>query len=204
MIKKRSENYWKKLNDYFYGNFKLGLRYLGEIKNYVLFSLFLFLFFVIIGFGFPIFFKEEIIKMIAELVNKTKGLGVLGLIRFIIMNNAQGAFFAMILGIFLGIFPLVILIMNGYVLGFVANQVTMEFGGLVLWRLLPHGIFEIPAIAIAGGLGLRLGMFLFITQEKTWKGFKKLLLNSLRVFILIVVPLLVFAGIIEGLLINFL
>jgi stage II sporulation protein M len=204
MVKKRSESYFSKLNNYFYGNFKLSLKFLGEIRNYILFSLLLFFIFGIIGFAFPIFFKEEIIKMIAELVKETEGLGVIGLTRFIIMNNTQGAFFAMILGIFFGIIPLIILIMNGYVLGFVSNQVAAQFGGLVLWRLLPHGIFEIPAIVIAGGLGIKLGLFLFISKEKTWKEFKKSLANSLRAFILIVIPLLVIAGIIEGLLINFL
>jgi len=178
--------------------------YLKEIKNYILFSLVLFLIFGIIGFIFPIFFREQIIKLIVDLIKQTEGLGTLGLIRFIITNNANSAFFGMILGILFGIFPMIVVIINGYVLGFVANQTAVEFGGLVLWRLLPHGIFEIPAIMIAVGLGLKLGMFLFSAKERSWKEFRKWIINSLRVFLLIVIPLLVIAGIIEGLLIVFL
>ena len=162
---KRSEGVWSRLNKYINYNFRLGLKYLGEIRNYVLFSLFLFFIFVIIGFGFPIFFKQEIIKLIAELVKQTEGLDAFGLMRFIIANNTQSAFFAMVFGILFGILPLIIIVINGYVLGFVANQTAMAFGGLVLWRLLPHGIFEIPAIMIATGLGIRLGLFLFISKD---------------------------------------
>ena len=201
MNKRGSESGWSRLNKYANENLRLGLKYLKEIRNYALFSLFLFLVFAIIGFGFPIFFKEEIINLIVDLIKQTEGLDAFGLMRFIIANNTQSAFIAMVFGIFLGILPLVITIVNGYVLGFVANKTALEFGGLILLRLLPHGIFEIPAIVIAVGLGLRLGLFLFITKKRTWKEFREWVINSLRVFILIVIPLLVIAGIIEGLLI---
>jgi len=145
----------------------------------------------------------------------------------------------MVFGIFLGIFPLIIIIINGYVLGFVANQTAMVFGGGILWRLLPHGIFEIPAIMIAVGLGLKLGISLIhnciifynknisifllyilivlsilffpisiiiliiltIINRELWGNLRRNLMNSLRAFILVVIPLLVVAGIIEGLLI---
>jgi stage II sporulation protein M len=207
MIKKRSvvkDSYWNKLNNFVNENFSLGFKHLKEIKNYVYFSFAVFLIFGVIGFIFPIFFVDQVIALIQELIKQTEGLGVIGLARFIIANNVQSAFFGMIFGIILGIFPLIVIVVNGYILGFVANQVTVSEGGLVLWRLLPHGIFEIPAIMIAVGVGLRLGMFLFISKKKTWVEFRKWVLNALRVFILIVIPLLVIAGIIEGLLITFL
>jgi len=201
MVKKRDVNFWNRLNKYVRFNFKLSLEYLKKIRNYVLFSLVLFLIFVIVGFGFPIFFKEQIIRLISDLIKQTEGLGAFGLIRFIIANNIQSSFFGVIFGVVFGIFPLMIIIVNGYILGFVANQAAMVNGSLVLWRLLPHGIFEIPAIMIAVGAGFRLGMFLFTSGEKNWKRFKKEFINALRIFILIVIPLLVVAGIVEGLLI---
>jgi len=201
MNKKRSDNKWNRLNVFVNENFKLGLKYVGEIKNYIYFSLAAFLIFGVIGLIFPIFFTEQIIKLIQELIEQTQGLNTIELISFIVTNNMQSAFFGMVLGIIFGIFPLVVLVVNGYILGFVANQVAAAEGGLVLWRLLPHGIFEIPAIMIAVGIGLKLGLFLFISKEKTWKEFKKWIVDALRTFILIVVPLLVIAGIIEGVLI---
>jgi len=201
MAKKRSENKWIWLNSFIDENLKQAGQHLAKIRNYALFSFVLFFLFAIIGFSFPIFFREQIIKIISELIKQTEGLSALGLIRFIMTNNIRSAFFGMIFGIFFGIFPLAVIIVNGYVLGFVAGQTAIANGVSVLWRLLPHGIFEIPAIMVATGAGLRLGMFLFTSGEKNWKEFKKEFINAIRIFILIVIPLLVIAGIIEGLLI---
>lgn len=100
----------------------------------------------------------------------------------------------MIFGILLGILPFLALVVNGYVLGFVANQAIAIDGIFVLWRLLPHGIFEIPAILISTALGIRLGTDL--------KNIKKNFISSIRIFLLIVIPLLVIAGLIEGLFIG--
>lgn len=201
-LKKRIS--WGNLNRFVYKNFKLSLDYLKKTKNYVWFSLILFFCIGIFGYLFPVFFEEQILKIISELIEKTEDLGGLQLIKFIFINNLKSGFFAMIFGIFLGIVPFIVAVMNGYVLGFVANKTISIEGILVLWRLLPHGIFEIPAIMISIGLGLRLGLFLFISKNKNWKEFKKWVGDSLRVFVFIVVPLLVLAAIIEGVLISFL
>ena len=158
--------------------------------------------FGLIGFLFPIFFEEQILDLIKELIAQTEGLGTFGLTKFIFLNNIKSSFFSMALGIFLGIFSFLILIVNGYVLGFVASKSVAVEGILVLWRLLPHGIFEIPAVMISAGLGLKLGAYLFVKHKKG--DFKQWLLNSLRVFLFIVVPLLIIAAIIEGILIIFL
>ncbi len=107
----------------------------------------------------------------------------------------------MILGIFLGFVPLVVAVVNGYVLGFVASKTVAVEGWLILWRLLPHGIFEIPAVLISIALGLKLGSFLFTSKNKGWKEFWKWIKDVVRVFIFVIIPLLVIAGIIEGLLI---
>ena len=105
----------------------------------------------------------------------------------------------MILGIFFGIFPLWFTLQNGYVLGFVSSISVGEAGIGSLWRIIPHGIFELPAIFISLGLGIKLGSFVFYKDSR--KKFNEFLKNSLRVFIFIVIPLLVLAGIIEGFLI---
>ena len=102
----------------------------------------------------------------------------------------------MIFGVLLGIFPIIAAIANGYLLGFVASISVGNVGFLVLWRLLPHGIFELPAIFISLGLGLKFGTFIF--QKRKLESFKEFFWSSLRVFLLIVIPLLVIAGIIEG------
>tara|TARA_Y100000310_G_scaffold329934_1_gene400645 strand:+ start:832 stop:1407 length:576 start_codon:yes stop_codon:yes gene_type:complete len=177
-------------HNYIYHNFKLAIRDLKKIKNYFIFSLLIFFLFSIIGLIFPNFFTEEILALIKSLIEKTQGMSTLQLISFITANNIQVAFFSVILGIFFGILPTLALIVNGYVLGFVAYQSILEGGITVLWRLLPHGIFEIPAILISTSLGIRLGT--------DFKNLKKNAISSIRIFLLIVVPLLVIAGLIEG------
>lgn len=186
-------------NNFIYENFKLALAYLKKSRNYVWFSLVLFLLTSIFGYFFPVFFKKEIMQIIENLVNQTAGLNGFQLIAFIINNNMMSSFYGLILGIFFGIIPLGIIIVNGYILGFVANKAVDSGGILVLWKLFPHGIFEIPAVMISIGLGLKLGMFLFVYNKKNKsREFFTWVINSLRVFFLIVIPLLVIAGIIEG------
>ena len=77
-----------------------------------------------------------------------------------------------------------------------ANKVAAGNGYLILLRLLPHGIFEIPALILSLGLGLKLGFFIFTKNKK--KYLKDNLINSLRVFVYIILPLLIIAAIIEA------
>ena len=106
------------------------------------------------------------------------------------------AFLGLISGIFLGLFPLLLTFLNGYVLGFVMRLSVSAVGVGSLWRLVPHGIFELPALIISLGLGLKLGMFIF--SKKPIKQLKYDLDNSLRVFFFVIVPLLLIAGFIEA------
>ncbi len=186
-----------------YGNFRQSLNFLPKLKSYFIFSLALFLIVSIFGFIFPIFFEEQIMKLIKELIMLTAGMNTLELISFIIFNNMKSAFFAMIFGIFFGIVPIGVVVVNAYVLGFVANKTVASESILVLWRLFPHGIFEIPAVLLATALGMKLGFFFFSYKgsNKTQE-FWKLIKTSLKFFLLIIIPLLVIAGIIEGLLIG--
>ncbi|MBU3906714.1 MAG: stage II sporulation protein M [Nanoarchaeota archaeon] len=177
--------------------YSLSLNYLRESSKFVYISIGIFFLFAILGYFFPVFFKEEIIKFIQELINQTKDMGQLELTRFIFLNNLQSSFLGLFFGLLFGIFPIAVAIVNGYVLGFVSSITIGEEGFLVLWRLLPHGIFELPAVFISLGLGLKLGSFVF---RKGWRGG---ILNSFRVFVFIVMPLLIIAAIIEGGLIYF-
>ena len=181
--------------------YKKSWEYIKESKKFIYLIVGIFLLFFLIGFFIPTpqFFYDEIIKFIRELLTKTQDMSQLDLIGFIIYNNVQSTFFAIIFGVFFGIFPLINAVANGYVLGFVSS-ISVNNGGLSrLLELLPHGIFELPAVFISLGLGLKTGMFIF--KEEKIKTLKNYFGNSLRVFLLIVIPLLIIAGIIEGILI---
>jgi stage II sporulation protein M len=197
MVRKKSVKKVRK--NFIYKNFKLSLAYLKKSKNYVWFSFALFTLISIFGYFFPVFFEEQVMQIIENLLNQTTGLNGFELITFIINNNMMSSFYGLILGIFFGIIPIGVILINGYVLGFVANKAVESGGILVLWKLLPHGIFEIPAVMISIGLGLKLGMFFFVYHGKDKrKEIFKWIVDSLRVFFFIIIPLLVIAGIIEG------
>jgi len=178
--------------------YKKSFEFLKESKIFVFSVIILFFVFVLIGFfvSAPESVAEQIRKFIEELLKQTEGMSATELIGFIISNNLQTSFFGMIFGVILGIFPLLLAMSNGYLLGFVSKLSVQTDGFLSLWRLLPHGIFELPAVFISLGLGMKIGSFIF--QKKKLKSFKKYFLNSLRVFFFIVIPLLIIAGIIEG------
>ena len=144
---------------------------------------------------------EQIMELIRDLLEKTAGMSATELIGFIFFNNLKSSFFGMIFGVLIGIFPMISVVSNGYLLGFV-GAIRAELVGLsVLLRLLPHGIFELSAVFISLGMGIKLGTIIFRKNYK--KVFRDYFLNSLKVFLLVVIPLLVIAAIIEGILISF-
>jgi stage II sporulation protein M len=187
-----------KKNRFFRNNYFLSWEYIKSSRNFIYTAVVIFFIFSLIGFFIPApqELSGKIMEFLEELLERTSGLSPENLIGFIFFNNLKGSFFGMLSGIFFGIFSILSLVVNGYLLGFVSSLSTSERGIFILWRLLPHGIFELPALFISLGLGLRLGSFIF--QEKKIEFLKKSLLNSLRVFLFVVVPLLIIAAIIEG------
>jgi len=179
-------------------------RYLKESKNFIYVAIGIFVASFILAFFISPSetLLNYILGFIQELLEKTQGMSTTKLIGFIFLNNFQSSFFGMVLGVVLGVFPVLALIANGYILGFVSSLTIVEQGAFSLWRILPHGIFELPAIFISLGLGLKLGSFVF--EKNKFETFKNFLRSSLRVFLFIVIPLLIIAGIIEGILISFL
>ena len=77
---------------------------------------------------------------------------------------------------------IILIVFNGYVLGFVAELAVKSpknpLGILILWKLVPHGIFELPAILISIGLGIKLGLYPFFVREKG-KGILSLVVSLL-------------------------
>ena len=191
--KRKEKKNFNILNEY-----RESWKYIKESKKFIYLVAGIFLLFLLIGFFIPTpeFLYDEIMKFLRELLTETQNMSQLDLIGFIISNNVQSTFLSIILGMFLGIFPLASTVANGYMLGFVSSISINNSGLLSLFRILPHGIFEIPAIFISLGLGLKTGMFIF--HKDKIKTFRNYFCNSLRVFLLIVVPLLILAGIIEG------
>ncbi len=177
-------------------------KFIKQSQKYIYSIIGIFFFFALIGFFIPVpeILREQIIQMIQELLEQTKGMNTFEMIDFIFFNNTSVSFFAMIAGLIFGIMPIFSSVFNGYLVGFVSNLSVQAGGFFSLWRLLPHGIFELPAVFIALGLGLRLGLEWIVNKKGTHK---EILINSVKAFFFIIVPLLIVAGIIEGILIGF-
>ena len=87
---------------------------------------------------------------------------------------------------------------NAILLGMVASSVNGQWL-LLATGILPHGIFELPALCLSLAAGLCLCQNINRYIRKNEKGIMKpLLLNILRVTGLVVIPLLVVAAIMES------
>jgi len=173
-------------------------KYIKESKKFIYYAIGIFSFFVLLGYFIPApkSIYDIIIPFIKNLIEQTQGMSQSQLIQFIIENNVKSTFIGILSGIVLGVFPAISAIANGYMLGFVSFLSVKSGGFLTLWKLFPHGIFELPAVFISLGLGIKMGTFIF--QKKKIKSFVDYSIKSLKVFLLIIIPLLIIAGIIEG------
>ena len=113
-------------------------------------------------------------------------------------NNIKVSILALALGITFGVGTVVVLFYNGVIFGVVLfdyiNAGQAKF--LSAW-LLPHGIIEIPAILFAGATGLMIGHCM-IKNKSSFKLFLREKRNEIGLFILAVVIMLIWAGIIEA------
>jgi stage II sporulation protein M len=114
------------------------------------------------------------------------------LIVAIFLRNGMAAVISIFLGIIFGIVPAAAILFNGLLFGAVLQMAPGD-----IWRVLPHGIFELPAMFIAWGLGLWVGQWFL--QPPRLEHLKDRLGRSLKVLLALILPLLVVAAIIEGL-----
>jgi stage II sporulation protein M len=156
----------------------------------------------------PGFIEDKIRLLIESLAKQTENMNLSELIFFIFKNNLTVSIIGIVFGIFFGFVPLLLAISNGFVLGYVIKTVLSKLGflsGLVsLWKLFPHGIFELPAVIISLGVGLGLGMsFISYLNKNSLRGYSSKILSALKILFFVVLPLLIIAAIIEGSLIIF-
>jgi stage II sporulation protein M len=180
------------------------LGFIKESKKSIFFMIYLFLGLFIIGFIIPA--PTSISSIISEIIKglalKTQNLNTLQLIQYIFVNNTSVSLLAIVFGVVLAIIPIILAITNGYVVGYVSRLAVNNQGILTLWKLFPHGIFELPAVLISLGLGFYISKGLF-TNNSDKEVIRRLIL-SVKTFFMIIIPLLVIAALIEGTLIGIL
>ena len=130
------------------------------------------------------------------LVEQFEGLGAWEFILRIFVHNLIASYLALCFIVFFGAVPLALAALNGFMLGWFINWMD-HFSGLdFLIMLGPHGIFELPAMFIAFGVGMWRGAGFRMDQERP--GWVERLKRVHCVFAVFVVPLLFVAAILEG------
>ncbi len=194
----KNKPYWKhEIHDLFVDSWK----FICEKRKFVFIPMFVFFTGSLIGFIQADILGEYFKELIKEIAPQSEGLDFIQMFWFIFSNNIASSFMAMILGMFFGVFPLFNALFNGALLGYVYSEVSGVAGFGIIWRLLPHGIFELPAVFISLGLGIYIGSTIFYPERK--KNFILKIKESIKVFLTIVFSLLVIAAIIESFLISF-
>lgn len=204
IINKHKKNMKKKNNKvgFISKNYIQCFNYIKSLRKFIFIVVLLFLLFFFVGF---VYFPENIFSIILEYMEKilqeTQDKNLFQMIVFIFLNNIKVGFMGVASGLLLGIPPIFLILTNGYVVGFVSYLAVSSSGASSLLNLLPHGIFELPAIFISFAMGIKLGTFVLHKDKITKLNY--FLKESLRVFLFVVIPLLIIAAIIEGILILF-
>lgn len=139
-------------------------RILQEGKNHILFAALIFILGSWMGYVLSPLFETMIMKMLEQLVDikdMLEGKSAFYMAMFIFQNNTQAALIMLGLGSILFFIPLFSLFANGLALGYVLKM-TAASGlsplAMFIYGILPHGILELPAIIVAGGMGMFLGL----------------------------------------------
>ncbi|MDD3111267.1 MAG: stage II sporulation protein M [Methanofollis liminatans] len=116
----------------------------------------------------------------------------------IFLNNLQACLLLFLGGATFGLLTLFILLSNGLIIGVFAGEIAERLGpiGLAV-GLIPHGIFELPALFIAAALGLALARSLLADIS----GAGDAAAEAARLggfFLRTVVPLLAAAAVVEA------
>ncbi len=175
--------------------------YLYALRFYLLFVLVLFAAATVIGYQgfFSELFSESLewLQQLSEGIEDFTELYPSWLIFMaffivIFLNNAFTCLLNIVAGPLIGIFPLFSAVVNGGLLGWLAH----EQGLIVLLAVVPHGMFELPAYFLSVAIGLRLARE--AVKPKGERQLRLRLSEGLRAYLHLIIPLLLFAALIES------
>ena len=127
--------------------------------------------------------------------------GTSALVLMIFLRNSIAALISIGLGPFLGIVPFLAALLNGILIGLVVSLVEGPERPRAMLALVPHGIFELPAIVSAWGLGIWRAASYFQKggPEDSPRERRR---RAYRAYYALIVPLLLIAAFIEGICIK--
>ena len=160
----------------------------------------------VLGAGVGLFAPQRAVEVLDGFVSQIQESGVMDeegniSVFALLMNNWRAMIFSAAYGFIPFLFlPLVSLLVNGALVGMLGGM-YLAAGALpaFLAGILPHGIFEIPALtlSIACGVCLCRNMCCLVTGSPKREPMVELLGDLLRVLLLLVMPLTVAAAFVE-------
>jgi stage II sporulation protein M len=167
------------------------------IKPYIYFVCFLFLLSAFIGVLTPYQYQQEIAKKLLTYFSPLQSNTQLQVFIKIFLNNYISTLLTLLIGLFFGIGPIIFLFINGFFLGnliaFASTKVSMYKIGLAI---VPHGIFEVPAVIIAASYGLWWGVKNY-RKFRYKDSFKENFALPMKRYINVVIPLLLIGAFVE-------
>ena len=120
----------------------------------------------------------------------------------IFVNNVRSLLLATLLSLVtFGAAALMLLMIPLAIVGFLAAELANAGTNPLLFLtafILPHGIFELPAAVLATAFALRVGASLITGSRREGNGFIGAFADWLKVFIVVVMPLLLIAAVVEA------
>lgn len=147
----------------------------------------------------PTSIRRQMTEMFQAIVGNYRGLSGGMLFYNILLQNVMATIILLISGAIVGILPVLAIGSNGFGLGVLFRQAAEVSGySTAALKVLPYGVFEIPALLIAASYGLWLGVM--VVRRIRGKGSTPLrvqLEHAFRRYFAVVFPLLVVAAAIE-------
>jgi len=170
-------------------------------KRWIFIATFLFGIGLLFGLATPagISLPSEYIAALEEQLSSLLALPKLLIVMFIFIKNTSVLLLSFVLSPIFCLVPVLALTANGWLIAFVSTAVVKEKSlGFLLAGLLPHGIFELPALILGQAAALSFGTMAILALVR--KERRNLLLPSLKQnlrYLIIACALLLPAAIIE-------
>jgi stage II sporulation protein M len=147
----------------------------------------------------PSSIRKQMIEVFQVVVGNYQGLAGGTLFFNILVQNVMASIFVLVSGVIVGIIPTFAIASNGFGLGVLYRQAAEVSGySIAALKVLPYGVFEIPALLIAASYGLWLGVM--VARRGRGKGSTLLrshIEHAFRRYFAVVFPLLIVAATIE-------
>lgn len=141
---------------------------------------------------------NDTIEILSQSFGDAKDLQGFGLMAFIFFNNISKSLIALLSGFFFGLGPVIFILSNGFIIGLVLYSARIKLGlAATLAGILPHGIMELPAVFIAAGAGLWLGISLY-RKLRFSQPFYPIFKTAMKIYFTIVIPMLLLSALIEA------